>query len=329
MSDNSQRHLALAVLLLVPVLVITAAVASAESQSEAAENGNRQVGAVAEEYSKQSARSAQHGSLPRNESKQPPLAAPDRSPGDSKARETSRPALDKQAQDVPLIEAKPDTADERSKQPPPAAPDRSPASSDSKTEQSSQAAREKPKQDVPTTEGKPETSDEQSKQAPSSTSDRPPAPDTEAEESPKQPVEEKKPEQEVRPAESQPQNGSTTAKTLKPIAPDEAVGILGKKVQGPAGEVMGMVVDVLVDAEGKPRAAVIDFGGFLGVGTRTIATDWQLLQFRPADRTQPVLLSLGKEELRAAPEYKPSIQPAEIVAPPPPSETPVAADAEK
>jgi PRC-barrel domain len=326
MSENRQRHLALAILLLVPVLVITAAVASAESQSEAAENGDRQVGAVAEEYSKQSARAAQHRPLTQNESKQAP-SGPNGSAGDLKAPESTLPSLEMQVQYVPLIEPRPETADERSKQPPSAAPDRPPTPSDSKTEQSSQPAQQKPKQDLPAAEGKPETTGDQTKQAPSSISDLPPAPDTEAEESPKQPIEEK-PQQEVRPAETPPPNGPAT-KTLKPIAPDEAVGILGKKVQGPAGEDMGMVVDVLVDAEGKPRAALIDFGGFLGVGSRKIATDWQLLQFRPADRTQPVLLSLGKEELRAAPEYKPSIQSTEIVAPPPPPEKPAAPDAEK
>ena len=75
-------------------------------------------------------------------------------------------------------------------------------------------------------------------------------------------------------------------KNLKPIAPEEAVGILGKKVYGPAGEDMGMVVEALVDGDGRPRAAVVDFGGFLGVGSRKIAIDWELLQFRPADREQ-------------------------------------------
>ena len=163
---------------------------------------------------------------------------------------------------------------------------------------------------------------------PSSAADQPPAPDTEADQGPQQPAPEK-PEQPAPAAEGKLENGLPPAKTLKPIAPDEAVGILGKKVHGPAGEDMGMIVDVLVDDEGKPRAAVIDLGGFLGVGSRKIATDWQLLQFRPGDRTQPVLLSMGKEELGAAPEYKLSIYPTEIVAPPSPPPPMALPDAEK
>ena len=142
------------------------------------------------------------------------------------------------------------------------------------------------------------------------------------------PPAESKPESAVPPAESKPEAGAPP-KNLKPIAPEEAVGILGKKVHGPAGEDMGMIVDVLVDGDSRPRAAVIDFGGFLGVGSRKIAIDWELLQFRPADRTQPVHLVLGRTEVQAAPEYKPSGQPAEIIAPTPPTDVPAPPDAEK
>lgn len=319
MSDGRQRYLALATFLMAPVLVITAAVASAESQSEA-KDGDRQVGAVAQEYSKRQIYSARPATP--SDEKQLSVRPPDRPEGDREMPRSSRPALDRQAQHVPLIEAKPETAGERPKQPQSAVPDG--ATSDSKREGSSPPAQQKPQQDVPDLAGKPVSSDEQSKQAPPVGS--PPAPDTEA--GGLKQSDHDKPVQEVRPSEGKPENGPT-AQTLRPISPDEAVSILGKKVHGPTGEDMGMVVDVLVDGEGKPLAALIDFGGFLGVGTRTIATDWQLLQFRPSDRTQPVLLGLGKEELRAAPEYKPSIQSTEIVAPAPPPEKPAAPDAEK
>jgi hypothetical protein len=41
-------------------------------------------------------------------------------------------------------------------------------------------------------------------------------------------------------------------------------------------EDMGRIVDVIVDRSGQVRAAVIDFGGFLGVGSRKIAVDWNM-----------------------------------------------------
>jgi hypothetical protein len=116
-------------------------------------------------------------------------------------------------------------------------------------------------------------------------------------------------------------------KNLQPIFPGDATSILGKKVQGAAGEDMGRVVDILVDGEGQPRAAVIDFGGFLGVGSRKIAVDWRLLQFRPTDRKAPIQLSVTRGEVQAAPEYKEKNEPTQVVGPP--TEAPAAPDAAK
>jgi hypothetical protein len=106
-------------------------------------------------------------------------------------------------------------------------------------------------------------------------------------------------------------------KNLRTIPTGEAAGILGKKVIGAAGEDVGMVVDVLVDTAGKPQAAVVDFGGFLGVGMRKIAVDWTFLQFRPGDRNAPVLLDVTSDAIRAAPEYRPSDAEASVVVSPP------------
>jgi len=80
-------------------------------------------------------------------------------------------------------------------------------------------------------------------------------------------------------------------------------GVLGKDVRSATGEDMGHIVDVVVDSGGEPRAAVIDFGGFLGVGSRKIAVDWNALHFSPADNPGQVTLDLTKDEVKAAPEY--------------------------
>ena len=118
----------------------------------------------------------------------------------------------------------------------------------------------------------------------------------------------------------------TTPKNLEPLPPNEVINILGKKVRGTNNEDLGLVVDVVVDAEGTPRAAVIDFGGFLGVGSRKIAVDWRLLRFSPGTRDHPVSLSLGRPEIQAAPEYKPDSTSAAMVGPP---ETPASTDADR
>jgi PRC-barrel domain protein len=114
---------------------------------------------------------------------------------------------------------------------------------------------------------------------------------------------------------------------LQLIYHGEAISILGRKVEGAAGEDVGRVVDLLVDGDGAPRAAVIDFGGFLGVGSRKIAVDWRLLQFRPSDRKAPIQLSVTRAEVQAAPEFKEANEPAQVVAPP--TGTPPTPDATK
>jgi hypothetical protein len=89
------------------------------------------------------------------------------------------------------------------------------------------------------------------------------------------------------------------------IGETEARGVLGRDVRSPANEDMGRIVDVIVDRQGTVRAAVIDFGGFLGVGSRKIVVDWSALHFgRVADKGESITLELTKEQVMAAPEYK-------------------------
>jgi hypothetical protein len=86
----------------------------------------------------------------------------------------------------------------------------------------------------------------------------------------------------------------------------QAEGVLGKEVRSSAGENMGRIVDVIVDKAGRVRAAVIDFGGFLGVGSRKIAVDWNALSFTPPDdaKRDVVTVELTRDQVKAAPEYK-------------------------
>jgi PRC-barrel domain len=89
------------------------------------------------------------------------------------------------------------------------------------------------------------------------------------------------------------------------IGARDAHGVLGRDVRSAAAEDMGRIVDVIVDRAGTVRAAVIDFGGFLGVGSRKIVVDWNALHFgRIANKGDSITLELTKQQVTAAPEYK-------------------------
>jgi hypothetical protein len=106
-----------------------------------------------------------------------------------------------------------------------------------------------------------------------------------------------------------------------------AAALLGKPVQSLKAEDLGRVVDVITDRNGILRAAVVDFGGFLGVGTRKIAVDWRALHFPEHGGMDRLIAELPREKLRTAPIYKEGehivvigapVQPAEAAPAPPP-----------
>jgi PRC-barrel domain len=84
--------------------------------------------------------------------------------------------------------------------------------------------------------------------------------------------------------------------------------IMGKKVRSTAGDDMGRIIDIIADKTGQVRAAIVDFGGFLGVGSRQIAVDWKAIRFPADGKTDAVIVDLSKDQLRVAPVYKPGEQ---------------------
>jgi hypothetical protein len=80
--------------------------------------------------------------------------------------------------------------------------------------------------------------------------------------------------------------------------------VLGIQVRTKTEEAMGRIIDLLADRDGKVVAAVIEFGGFLGIGTRKIAVEWSALRIE-ADKSPVAILDVTREQLRVAPEYKP------------------------
>ena len=76
--------------------------------------------------------------------------------------------------------------------------------------------------------------------------------------------------------------------------------VLGKDVATLREGDSGRVIDLLIDGHGHVRAAVVEFGGFLGIGTRKIAVDWAAFRFAG----KSIWVDVTREQLRAAAEYK-------------------------
>jgi PRC-barrel domain len=112
-------------------------------------------------------------------------------------------------------------------------------------------------------------------------------------------------------------------RVVQQVPPELAEAILGRQVAGADGKDIGRLVDVLVDGDGVPQAAVIDFGGFLGVGNRRIAVRWDTLHFAPSDPDRAITIDMTPDEIKAAPAYTNPNKPAPVVTPEPAS-TPAA-----
>ncbi len=84
-----------------------------------------------------------------------------------------------------------------------------------------------------------------------------------------------------------------------------AESVLGKRLIGASGETAGRIVDVLADETGHVRAAIVDYGGFLGIGSRRIAVSWQDLRFSPGGDPNAVAVDISSDRLARAHAVKP------------------------
>ncbi|HXW22627.1 MAG TPA: PRC-barrel domain-containing protein [Rhodomicrobium sp.] len=78
--------------------------------------------------------------------------------------------------------------------------------------------------------------------------------------------------------------------------------VLGKELIA-SGKNAGRIVDVLTDGSGRVRAVVVDYGGFLGLGSRKIAVAWSDLRFAPGG-SDAVTTDISVDRLSAAPEVR-------------------------
>jgi hypothetical protein len=108
------------------------------------------------------------------------------------------------------------------------------------------------------------------------------------------------------PAGSGPSDGEVAPGLTSVMSQSRLDSVLGREVRTRVEEDMGRIVDILADRQSRVQAAVIEFGGFLGIGTRKIAVDWSAISFENDGKRTIVIVDLSRDQLRLAPEYKPN-----------------------
>lgn len=127
------------------------------------------------------------------------------------------------------------------------------------------------------------------------------------------------------PAEKMPDSMTTPAPNAAPAAPnstattvpstprfvseqsaDQILGsdLIGTDVVTANDEKLGSISDIVVNKDGSVGGAVIDVGGFLGIGAKPVAVSFESLTMAPTENGTKIVVALSKEELNAAPQFR-------------------------
>jgi len=83
----------------------------------------------------------------------------------------------------------------------------------------------------------------------------------------------------------------------------------GTKVYNPTGDKLGSIDDLVIDkVSGQVRYAVMEFGGFLGMGTDRYPIPWRMLKYDTG--MEGYVVPLDKDRLSSAPKYTTDKPPA-------------------
>jgi hypothetical protein len=88
--------------------------------------------------------------------------------------------------------------------------------------------------------------------------------------------------------------------------PEETLAsdLMGTQVYNAQNQSLGEINDVLLGADGRPKAVIVGVGGFLDIGEQDVAVPWQALQVsREEDQDLVLRLEVSREQLEQAPEF--------------------------
>lgn len=80
--------------------------------------------------------------------------------------------------------------------------------------------------------------------------------------------------------------------------------LVGSEVRGLENETMGEVSTLVFDEDGRILAAVVETGGMLGLGGKSVAIPWEYVRpVQTGEREYYLLVEIDPESLENAPEY--------------------------
>jgi len=75
-------------------------------------------------------------------------------------------------------------------------------------------------------------------------------------------------------------------------------------VISPDGQKLGDIDDFVLTSDGKVDAVIVEFGGFLGLGTKRVAVAYQGLKFMAGPSNERYLvINVTKDQLNAQADY--------------------------
>jgi len=77
-----------------------------------------------------------------------------------------------------------------------------------------------------------------------------------------------------------------------------------KNVYNSSGESIGNLNDIVIDKDGRIAAVVVGVGGFLGLGEKNVAVDYNHLRQNGGITPDRVTINMTKEDLSSAPSFQ-------------------------
>jgi hypothetical protein len=102
-------------------------------------------------------------------------------------------------------------------------------------------------------------------------------------------------------ATGSPDGAAPVAPQSGPIGTMLPEDIAGRDIVDITGANVGAISDIIVDSQGNPTLLMVDVGGFLGIGTRTVALDPSTITF---EQQGDLLTSLTKDQIELLPAYE-------------------------